>query len=131
MRKTVFFFVSFRRRAMQAWVLFLVSIERGTPMPDLSLPSLAVGHEPAWEAPCRFLARPGCGTRRCVGPTRANRPARTAGHAAMGPAVDSATTTCDAAIATGEAYGSSPRKRTTLGRFHLYRYDVKDKFHLE
>ena len=42
MRKTVFFFVSFRRRAMQAWVLFLVSIERGTPMPDLSLPSLAV-----------------------------------------------------------------------------------------
>src|SRR5271166_6786232 len=73
MRKTVFFFVSFRRRAMQAWVLFLVSIERGTPMPDLSLPSLAVGHEPAWEAPCRFLARPGCGTRRCVGPTRAKR----------------------------------------------------------
>src|SRR5271165_2754233 len=42
MRKTVFFFVSFHRRAMQAWVLFLVSIERGTPMPDLSLPSLAV-----------------------------------------------------------------------------------------
>ena len=41
-RKTVFFFVSFHRRAMQAWVLFLVSIERGTPMPDLSLPSLAV-----------------------------------------------------------------------------------------
>ncbi|MGO9920566.1 MAG: hypothetical protein ACLQIB_38475, partial [Isosphaeraceae bacterium] len=33
MRKTVFFFVSFHRRAMQAWVLFLVSIERGTPMP--------------------------------------------------------------------------------------------------
>src|SRR5271165_3867099 len=27
MRKTVFFFVSFHRRAMQAWVLFLVSIE--------------------------------------------------------------------------------------------------------
>ena len=42
MRKTVFFFVSFHRRAMQAWVLFLVSIERGTPMPDLSLPLLAV-----------------------------------------------------------------------------------------
>ena len=42
MRKTVFFFVSFHRRAMQTWVLFLVSIERGTPMPDLSLPSLAV-----------------------------------------------------------------------------------------
>ena len=42
MRKTVFFFVSFHRKAMQAWVLFLVSIERGTPMPDLSLPSLAV-----------------------------------------------------------------------------------------
>ena len=42
MRKTVFFFVSFHRRAMQAWVLFLISIERGTPMPDLSLPSLAV-----------------------------------------------------------------------------------------
>ena len=42
MCKTVLFFVSFRRRAMQAWVLFLVSIERGTPMPDLSLLSLAV-----------------------------------------------------------------------------------------
>jgi len=42
MRKTVFFFVSFHQKAMQAWVLFLVSIERGTPMPDLSLPSLAV-----------------------------------------------------------------------------------------
>jgi hypothetical protein len=47
MRKTVFFFVSFQRRAMRAWILFLVSIERGTPMPDSSLPSLAVCQEPA------------------------------------------------------------------------------------
>ena len=41
MRKTVFFFVSFHRRAMQAWILFLVSLERGAPMPGTSLASLA------------------------------------------------------------------------------------------
>jgi hypothetical protein len=35
-RKTVFFLVSFHRRAMQACSLFLVSIKRGAPM--LSLP---------------------------------------------------------------------------------------------
>jgi hypothetical protein len=29
-------------------------------------------------------------------------------------------------IGTGEAYGTGPRKRTTRGRFRLYRYDVKD-----
>ncbi len=34
-------------------------------------------------------------------------------------------------IGTGEAYGTGPRKRTTRGRFRLYRYDVKDNFHLE
>jgi len=40
--KTVSFFVSFHRGATQSGILFLVSIERGTPMPDLSLLSLAV-----------------------------------------------------------------------------------------
>src|SRR4029077_19026427 len=56
---------------MQAWTLFLVSIERGT--------SRRVDHRRPWlsdtsqlgGAPCWLLARPGCGTRRCVGPTRA------------------------------------------------------------
>jgi hypothetical protein len=33
MRKTIFFFVLFHRRAMQAWILFLVSIEPGTSRP--------------------------------------------------------------------------------------------------
>ena len=55
-RKTVFFFVSFHRGAMQAWILFLVSIERGT--------SRRVYHRRPWlsdmsqlgGAPCRFLA---------------------------------------------------------------------------
>src|SRR5208337_4188610 len=69
--KTVFFFVSFHRGATQSGILFLVSIERGT--------SRRVYHRRPWlsdvsqlgGAPCRFLARPGCGTRRCVGPTRA------------------------------------------------------------
>jgi len=71
MCKTVSFFVSFHRRAMQAWILFLVSIELGSSRracrrrPWLSDMSQLGG------APCRFLARPGCGTRRCVGPTRA------------------------------------------------------------
>jgi hypothetical protein len=41
MRKTVFFFVLFHFGAMQAWILFLVAIERGPPMPGVSLPSLA------------------------------------------------------------------------------------------
>jgi hypothetical protein len=31
-RKTVFYFVSFHRGAMQAWIFFLVSMERGTMM---------------------------------------------------------------------------------------------------
>ena len=68
--KTVSFFVSFHRGATQSGILFLVSIERGT--------SRRVYHRRPWlsdmsqlgGAPCRFLARPGCGTRRCVGPTR-------------------------------------------------------------
>src|SRR4029077_17384710 len=50
---------------MQAWTLFLVSIERGT--------SRRVYHRRPWlsdtsqlgGAPCRLLARPGCSTRRC------------------------------------------------------------------
>jgi len=50
---------------MQAWTLFLVSIERGT--------SRRVYHRRPWlsdtsqlgGAPCWLLARPGCGTRRC------------------------------------------------------------------
>ena len=69
--KTVFFFVSFHQGVTQSGILFLVSIERGT--------SPRVYHHRPWlsdmsqlgGAPCRFLARPGCGTRRCVGPTRA------------------------------------------------------------
>ena len=64
-RKTVFFFVSFHQGATQSGILFLVSIERGT--------SRRVYHRRPWlsdtsqrgSAPCRFLARPGCGTRRC------------------------------------------------------------------
>ena len=67
--KTVSFFVSFHRGAAQSGILFLVSIERGT--------SRRVYHRRPWlsdmsppgGAPCRFLARPGCGARRCVGPT--------------------------------------------------------------
>src|SRR5208283_4920766 len=64
--KTVSFFVSFHRGAKQSGILFLVSIERGTSRrvyhrrPRLSDMSHLGG------APCRFLARPGCGTRRCV-----------------------------------------------------------------
>jgi hypothetical protein len=50
---------------MQAWTLFLVSMERGT--------SRRVYHRRPWlsdtsqlgGAPCWLLARPGCGTRRC------------------------------------------------------------------
>src|SRR5208337_225464 len=69
--KTVSFFVSFHRGATQSGILFLVSIDRGT--------SRRVYHRRPWlsdmsqlgGAPCRFLARPGCGTRRCVGPTLA------------------------------------------------------------
>jgi hypothetical protein len=69
--KTVSFFVSFHQGATQSGILFLVSIERGT--------SRRVYHRRPWlsdmsqlgGAPRRFLARPGCGTRRCVGPTRA------------------------------------------------------------
>lgn len=34
-------------------------------------------------------------------------------------------------IGSGEAYGTGPRKRSTRGRFRLYRYDVKDNFQLE
>lgn len=34
-------------------------------------------------------------------------------------------------IGTGEAYGTGPRRRTTRGRFRLYRYDAKDNFQLE
>ena len=63
--KTVSFFVSFHRGATQSGILFLVSIERGT--------SRRVYHRRPWlsdmsqlgGAPCRFLARPGCSTRRC------------------------------------------------------------------
>ncbi len=63
--KTVFFFVSFYQGATRSGILFLVSIERGT--------SRRVYHRRPWlsdmsqlgGAPCRFLARPGCGTRRC------------------------------------------------------------------
>jgi hypothetical protein len=40
-RKTVFFFVSFHRRAMQACILYLVSMERGTTMRSLQPSSLA------------------------------------------------------------------------------------------
>ena len=55
-------------RSAAVGILFLVSIERGT--------SRRVYHRRPWlsdmsqlgGAPCRFLARPGCGTRRCVGP---------------------------------------------------------------
>src|SRR5208337_3093993 len=70
--KTVSFFVWFHRGATQSGILFLVSIERGT--------SRRVYHRRPWlsdmsrlgGAPRRFLARPGCGTRRCVGPKRAS-----------------------------------------------------------
>ena len=63
--KTVSSFVSFHRGATQSGILFLVSIERGT--------SRRVYHRRPWlsdmsqlgGAPCRFFARPGCGTRRC------------------------------------------------------------------
>ncbi|MFO0954182.1 MAG: hypothetical protein U0835_24105 [Isosphaeraceae bacterium] len=34
-------------------------------------------------------------------------------------------------VGTGEAYGTGPRRRTTRGRFRLYRYDAKDNFQLE
>jgi hypothetical protein len=58
-------FVMFQQRAMQAWTLFMVSIDRGT--------SSRVNHRRPWltdtsqfgGAPCWLLARPGCGTRRC------------------------------------------------------------------
>jgi hypothetical protein len=34
-------------------------------------------------------------------------------------------------VGTGEAYGTGPHRRTSRGRFRLYRYDVKENFHLE
>jgi hypothetical protein len=34
-------------------------------------------------------------------------------------------------VATGEAYGTGPRQRSTRGRFRQYRYDVKDNDHIE
>jgi hypothetical protein len=69
--KTVSFFTSFHQGAKQAGILFLVSIERGI--------SRRVYHRRPWlsdmsqlgNVPCRFLARPGCGARPCVGPARA------------------------------------------------------------
>jgi hypothetical protein len=63
--KTVSFFVSFLRGAPQSGILFLVSIARATARrvyhcrPWLSDVSHLRG------APTRFLARPGCGGRRC------------------------------------------------------------------
>jgi hypothetical protein len=63
--KTVSFFVSFHRGAPQSGILFLVSIARATARrvyhcrPWLSDVSHLRG------APSRFLARPGCGARRC------------------------------------------------------------------
>jgi len=69
--KTVSFFISFHRGAAQSGILLLDSIERGT--------SRRVYHRRPWLSdmsppggtPFRFLARPGCGARRCVGPKRA------------------------------------------------------------
>jgi hypothetical protein len=63
--ETVSFFVSFQRGAAQSGILFLVSIERGT--------SRRVYHRRPWLSDMgppgrgcfRFLARPGCGARRC------------------------------------------------------------------
>ena len=65
MRKTIFFSVSFHRRAMQAWTLFLVSIERGTSRRVYHRPPSLTDMSQFRSAPCRFLARPGCSTRRC------------------------------------------------------------------
>jgi hypothetical protein len=65
MRKTIFFSVSFHRRAMQAWTLFLVSIERGTSRRVYHRPPSLTDMSQFRSAPCRFLARPGCSARRC------------------------------------------------------------------
>jgi hypothetical protein len=65
MRKTVFFFVLFHRRAMQAWILFLVSIERGASCRVYHRPSSLTDMSEFRSAQCRFLARPGCSARRC------------------------------------------------------------------
>ncbi len=64
-RKTVFFCLSFHRKSMQAWILFLVSIDRGTPCRiDQFRPWLSdmsrLGRLPAGS-----LCAPGCGARRC------------------------------------------------------------------
>ena len=65
MRKTVFFFVLFQRCAMQAWTLFLVSIERGTSRRVYHRPPSLSDMSQFRSAPCRCLACPGCGALRC------------------------------------------------------------------
>jgi len=65
MRKTIYFSVLFHRRAMQAWTLFLVSIERGTSRRVYHRPPSLTDMSQFRSAPCRFLARPGCSARRC------------------------------------------------------------------
>jgi hypothetical protein len=64
MRKTIFFSVLFYRRSMQAWTLFLVSIERGTSRRVYYRPPSLTDMSQFWSAPCRFRARPGCSARR-------------------------------------------------------------------
>ncbi len=34
-------------------------------------------------------------------------------------------------VGTGEAYGTGPHQRMSQGRFRLYRFDIKENFHLE
>jgi hypothetical protein len=50
---------------MQAWTLFLVSIERGTSRRVYHRPPSLSEMSQFRSAPSRFLARPGCSARRC------------------------------------------------------------------
>jgi len=63
--KTVSFFVSLHRGVTQSGILFLVSIERGTPRRVYHRRPWLSGMSQLWGPPCRFLARPRCTARRC------------------------------------------------------------------
>jgi hypothetical protein len=63
--KTVFFLLSFYQGATQSGILFLVSIERGSSSRGYHRPPSLSDMSQLGGAPCRFIARPGCGARRC------------------------------------------------------------------
>jgi hypothetical protein len=64
-------FVSFHRGVTHSGILFFLFIARESSRRAYDRRSWLTDVSQLGGAPCRFLARPGCGVRRCVGPTRA------------------------------------------------------------